>query len=121
MTIYLDKEYCCHTQPAEDLRAAECDWADGKCRTYIESYRYIPQGETWTRADGEIFCGVMLTPQNNAVSPETAQSAYEDALTVLRPQLDNLQLAVAESYETTQDDLTALRLALAEIYESMEV
>lgn len=119
MTIYLDNDYRCYTQPAEGLRAVACDWADGKCAAYIEGMRYIPQGESWTRADGAVFAGEAICATQDAASLLAMQAAYEQQQATQR--VTDTQLAVAESYETMQDELTALRLALAEIYESMEV
>lgn len=119
MTIYINSDYRCYTQPGEGLRAVACDWADGKCAAYIEGMRYIPQGETWTRADGAVFTGEAVCAAQDAAALLAVQAAYEQQQATQR--VTDTQLAVAESYETMQDELTALRLALAEIYESMEV
>lgn len=62
MTIYIDSDYKCHTSPGEGLTAVETDAFDGKCRQYIEGYRFVPAGETWTREDGQVFAGEMITP-----------------------------------------------------------
>ena len=35
MTIYIDRDYKCHTSPADGLTAVETDAFDGKCRQYI--------------------------------------------------------------------------------------
>ena len=55
MTIYIDNDYKCHTSPADGLTAVETDAFDGKCRQFIEGYRFVPAGETWTRKDGQVF------------------------------------------------------------------
>ena len=52
MTIYIDNDYKCHTSPGEGLTAVETDFFDGKCRQYIEGYRFVPSGESWVREDG---------------------------------------------------------------------
>ena len=62
MTIYIDDDYKCHTSPGEGLTAVETDTFDGKCRQYIEGYRFVPGGEIWTREDGQVFEGEMIAP-----------------------------------------------------------
>lgn len=62
MTIYIDSDYKCHTSPADGLTAVETDIFDGKCRQYIEGYRFVPAGESWTREDGQVFHGDMVAP-----------------------------------------------------------
>ena len=62
MTIWLDSDYRCHLTDGGAYRAVETDVFDGKCAAYIEGYRYIPVGESWTRADGEVFHGEMIAP-----------------------------------------------------------
>lgn len=62
MRVYLDENFQCHALPGDGLQAVEIAAFEGKCREYIEGYRYIPKGETWTREDGERFKGEMLCP-----------------------------------------------------------
>ena len=62
MTIYIDADCKCHTSPGEGLIAVETDAFDGKCRQYIEGYRFVPNGGIWTREDGEVFEGEMIAP-----------------------------------------------------------
>lgn len=62
MTIYIDNDYKCHTSPADGLAAVETDAFDGKCRQYIEGYRFVPAGQSWTREDGVVFAGEMMAP-----------------------------------------------------------
>ena len=62
MTIYIDNDYQCHTSPGEGLTAVETDFFDGKCRQYIEGYRFVPPGESWVREDEEVFTGEMVAP-----------------------------------------------------------
>lgn len=61
-TIYIDSSFKCHTSTAEGLTQIETDAFDGKCDAYIEGYRFIPAGQTWTRADGVVFTGEMIAP-----------------------------------------------------------
>lgn len=62
MTIYIDNDYKCHTSPGEGLTAIETDAFAGKCRQYIEGYRFVPSGENWTREDGQVFRGEIIVP-----------------------------------------------------------
>lgn len=83
MKVYIDSEYACYTSPSEDRREVETNAFDGKCTTFIEGYRYIPSGETWTRADGEVFTGEAVFPCKPYEQLAVAQSAYEEAETVM--------------------------------------
>lgn len=79
MTIYIDNDYKCHTSPADGLVAVETDVFDNKCSRYIEGYRFVPAGESWTREDGQIFAGEMIAPAEDIRILEAAQGAYEEA------------------------------------------
>ena len=76
MTIYIDSDYKCYVSDAEGRRAVETDFFDGKCPEWVESYRFVPDGYTWTREDGEIFKGEMVTPRKDLSEAYTAQTAY---------------------------------------------
>lgn len=75
MTIYIDGDYKCSTSAAEGRRAIETDAFDGKCDEWIESFRYVPKGETWVREDGEMFTG-MMAPWKDLGEAYAAQEAY---------------------------------------------
>lgn len=77
MLIYIDKDYKCHAEPAEGLRAFEVPDFDGKCAAYIAGTRYVPAGETWTRSDGEVFEGEMIAPCIDSRIREAYQEQYE--------------------------------------------
>lgn len=77
MKIYIDNDYRCYTAIAEGRIEYEVSFFDGKCRTFIEGYRFIPEGATWQRADGAIFHGEMITPAVNATALQKAQEQYE--------------------------------------------
>lgn len=79
MTIYIDNDYKCHIFTAEGRRAAETELFDGKCPEWIESYRFVPEGETWTREDGEVFKGEMAAPWKDLSKAYAAQAAYVTA------------------------------------------
>jgi hypothetical protein len=77
MTIFLDNDFKCHTADSGGMRAIDTDMFDGKCPEYIEGYRYVPEGESWTRADGVVFAGLMISPWKPYDQLATAQAAYE--------------------------------------------
>lgn len=104
MTIYVDSDYKCHTTTADGLTAVETDYFNGKCAAYIEGYRFVPAGQTWTRSDGVIFQGEMVSPWKPWRELDAAQRAYE------QEQLESLRAKNAE-YEA----------ALAEIEAALEV
>ena len=79
MTIYIDSDYKCYVSAAEGCRAIETGFFDGKCEEWIESYRFVPEGETWTREDGEVFKGEMVTPWKDLSEAYAAQAAYVTA------------------------------------------
>lgn len=80
MTIYIDSDYKCHTSPGDGLVAVESEFFDGKCTAYIEGYRFVPAGESWTREDGQIFAREMIAPAEDSRILEAAQTAYEEAM-----------------------------------------
>lgn len=78
MTIYIDNYYKCHTSPGDGLTAVETDAFDGKCRQYIEGYRFVPSGETWIREDGQVFIGEMVAPWRDYAILEELQAVYDE-------------------------------------------
>ena len=76
MTIYIDSDYKCYTSEADGRRAVETNFFDGKCPEWIESFRFVPTGESWTRGDGEVFKGEMVTPWKDLSEAYAAQTAY---------------------------------------------
>ena len=75
MTIYIGSDYKCHVSAAEGRRAIETDAFNGKCAEWIESYRFVPEGETWTREDGEVFTE-MMAPWKDLGEAYAAQAGY---------------------------------------------
>ena len=78
MTVYIDSDYKCHTSPADGLTAVETDFFDGKCRQYIEGYRFVPAGKIWTREDGQVFIGGMVAPWRPYEILVELQAVYEE-------------------------------------------
>lgn len=81
MKVYIDSEYRCHTtNPDGTFREVETDFFDGKCATFIEGYRYIPNGESWTRPGDIVFHGEMIAPWKPYAELDSAQREYERQL-----------------------------------------
>ena len=78
MTIYIDSDYKCHVSPGEGLTAVETDAFNGKCRQYVEGYRFVPAGQSWTREDGQEFSGEMVAPCRDSAILEELQALYEE-------------------------------------------
>ena len=78
MKIYLDSDFCCHLTNDGHFQLIETDFFKDKCQTYIEGYRFIPVGKSWTRTDGIIFHGEMITPIEDPIILNKAQSQYEE-------------------------------------------
>ena len=76
-TIYIDADFKCHVSDDGTMTAVETDFFDSKCAAYIEGYRYIPDGETWTRPDGVTFAGEMIAPWRDWRTLDAAQRDYE--------------------------------------------
>lgn len=76
-TIYIDSDYKCHLADDGTMTAVETDFFDGKCDAFIEGYRFVPFGESWTRADGEVFTGEMIAPWKDYSELDAAQRTYE--------------------------------------------
>ena len=77
MKIYIDVDYKCHVTDNGTMRVVETDFFVGRCSEFIEGYRYIPAGETWTRADGQTFTGEMITPWRDYSSLAAIQAAVD--------------------------------------------
>lgn len=80
MKIYIDSEYKCHVTDDGTLTAVEVPFFDGKCDAFIEGYRFVPAGESWTNEDGETFEGEMRTTWKDSRELETIQREYEKQL-----------------------------------------
>ena len=95
MTIYIDSDYKCYTSEDDGRRAVETNFFDGKCEEWIESYRFVPEGETWTREDGEVFKGEMVTPWKDLGEAYAAQAVYvEQQLSTAQAQATDMQAAL---------------------------
>ncbi len=80
MTIYIDNEYRCHADYAEDRRAFEVEVLEGRSPKAIECYRYVPEGEEWAREDGQLFSGPMLSLWTDPLTEAEHQTEYDRQL-----------------------------------------
>lgn len=99
MTIYLDTDYKCHVSDDGSMRAYETDFFEGKCKSFIEGYRIVPEGEEWTREDGVVFFGLMIAPWKDYALLLAAQQGYEESLA----ELEDAKTALA-SLGVTDDE-----------------
>ena len=90
MTIYIDTNYKCHVTDDGTMTAVETDAFDGMCTEYIEGYRFVPAGQTWTRDDGVEFPGEMIAPWKPWDELDATQREYE------RQQLAQYESALSE-------------------------
>ena len=80
MKFYIDSDYKCHASNDGTMTAVESVFFDGKCQTFIEGYRFVPSGESWTRSDGVVFHGEMVAPWKDYNELDAAQREYERQL-----------------------------------------
>lgn len=102
MTIYVDADFKCHiSNPEGVLTAIETDVFNGKCQTYIEGYRFVPSGQTWTRPDGTTFSGEMIAPWKDWKKLDDAQRKYvqEQRIAELEAQNETLMQCLLEMSE----------------------
>ena len=105
MKIYIDSDFKCHAATADGLTAVETDVFDGMCAAYIEGYRFVPAGLAWTRPDGVVFSGEMVSPWKQWRELDAAQRAYE------QEQLESLSAQNAEL-------LDAMAAMVEDVYQS---
>lgn len=77
MMIYIDSDFKCHVTNNGTMTAVETPFFDGKCQEFIEGYRFVPTGESWTRSDSTVFQGEMIAPWKPYNELAAAQSQYE--------------------------------------------
>lgn len=82
MKIFIDKEFRCHVENSIGRTPVDVPMFDGKCAAYIEGYKYIPAGETYTTEDGNVYIGEAMFPfkSYNALELAQEQSEMDDEL-----------------------------------------
>ena len=98
MTIYIDGDYKCHLFDNGTRRAFDVPFFDGKCAEWIESYRYVPAGETWVESNGVMFHGEMVAPWKDLSDAYAAQAAY---VTTQNKQYEAALTAIENALEVT--------------------
>lgn len=88
MDVFIDLDFKCHTANDGTMQEIQTDFFDGKCQTFIEGYRFVPAGESWTREDGAVFTGEMIAPWKPYEELDQAQRQYE------REQLADMKAAL---------------------------
>ena len=79
--VYIDSDFKCHTVNTDgNFKEVNNNFFNGKCKAFIEGYRYIPSGETWTSSDGTRFSGEMISPWKDYSELDNAQREYEKQL-----------------------------------------
>ena len=96
MTIYIDNDYKCSLSDDGTMREFDVPFFDGKCAAFIEGYRYVPSGETWTRADGQTFRGEMIAPCRDYSQISEIQTAVDRALAQAQQTIDEYEAALSE-------------------------
>lgn len=76
--IYIDSEFKCHVSGDESMMRVETGFFDGRCDTFIEGYRFIPDNETWVRADGIELYGETIIPWKEYFELDDIQREYEN-------------------------------------------
>ena len=76
-TIYIDSDFRCHVAGDSGMIVATTDFFDDRCDAFVEGYRFIPEGESWTREDGVVFRGEMIAPWKPYAELIAAQAEYE--------------------------------------------
>lgn len=104
MKIYLDAEYRCHTTSSKGYMAIETDFFDGKSPDYIEGFRYVPEGMTWTREDGTVFTGEMISAwkdwtELNAIQYEYVEQQNEELLSTIADMVEEVYTSDLEAME----------------------
>lgn len=101
MTIYLDNDYKCHLETDGTMQEITDTFFDDKCRVFVEGYRCLPQGQTWTREDGEVFTGKMIWPWREFSLLEEFQRQYEEMLAQQEDMRAALELLGVSDEEAT--------------------
>lgn len=98
MKIYIGHDYKCHVSNDGTMREFEVEFFDGKCKTFIEGYLYVPSGERCVKPNGEFFRGEMIAPWKDYSILAAAQAAYEEGQATGTGGMDELVTAAGVAY-----------------------
>lgn len=99
MKIYVNfNDFKCHTSKPDGVYLEiETDFFNNKCEAYIEGYRFVPFGESWTRDDGVTFIGEMIAPWRDYSELDAVQREYERNLLIeYKKELEVLDAALLD-------------------------
>lgn len=100
MTIYIDKDFRCFAEPGEGMEAVQTDFFDGKAPGYIDGYRFIPAGNSWTGEDGTVYLGEAAFPVTDWEALDKIQRVYErEQIQALTAQNAEYEAALSEIEE----------------------
>lgn len=100
MTIYIDKDFRCFAELGEGMEAVETGFFDGKAPGYIEGYRFIPAGHSWTGEDGTVYLGEAAFPVTDWEALDKIQREYErEQIPALTTQNAEYEAALSEIEE----------------------
>lgn len=91
MKIYIDKEYRCHVENGIGRTPADVPMFDGKCAAFIEGYKFIPAGETYTTEDGVVYRGEAMFPFKPYNALELAQKQSDEDDDVIGALMDEIE------------------------------
>ncbi len=60
VTFYIDSDYQCYPEPGDGRREMQSVFFAGR-ESILTSYRFVPQGESWTHSNGTTFTGEMIS------------------------------------------------------------
>lgn len=96
MIIFIDSDCKCHLSDDGTRRAFDVPFFDGKCAEFVEGYRFVPSGETWTRKDGQTFKGEMMAPCRDYSQISEIQTAVDRAQAQVQQTINEYEQALSE-------------------------
>jgi len=61
-TICIDNDFACYPAGTADMREVDVElYLDDCTDEHLSELRFVPAGESWTRPDGVVFHGEMLS------------------------------------------------------------
>ena len=75
--VFIDSDFCCYVTNNGTMSEIHTDFFDGKCQAFIEGYRFIPHGSSWTDENGVSFKGETVFPWKPYDELDQAQREYE--------------------------------------------
>lgn len=96
MIVYLNSDFIVHAENVEGYIEAESSFFDFICPEIFPSYRFIPNGHSWERADGKVFNGEAIMLLDNGFETARKQREYEQAM-IARLKTTQAELADADA------------------------